>query len=148
MENINLIRKVAWSFHYTTGLDWDDLFQEAAYAYLEGIKSHNPKKGTISTHMWVCMSNHLRNYIKEQEYYNCTSPFEEGYDFPTDSNDFFDRLTEDAQTVARMVLSSSKKFVVLDKEEAEDRLVRILAKQRWPAERICQAILNLEQAFE
>jgi DNA-directed RNA polymerase specialized sigma24 family protein len=62
MKNINLIRKVAWSFHQTTGLDWDDLFQESAIAYLEALQTYNKRKGQLSTYTWHCMLSRLRNY--------------------------------------------------------------------------------------
>ena len=39
MEHINLIRKIAWSFSTSTGLEFEDLFQEAALAYCEALKT-------------------------------------------------------------------------------------------------------------
>ncbi len=64
MENIDLLRKITWSFHKTTGLEWDDLFQEAALAYLEHLEKYDPNKGKITTYMWPIISSHLKNFVK------------------------------------------------------------------------------------
>ena len=66
MKDINLIRKIAWSFHKSTGLDWDDLFQEAALAYLEALQSYDKRKGKLSTHAWHCIVSRLKNYWKKE----------------------------------------------------------------------------------
>ena len=68
MEHINLIRKIAWSFHNSTGIDWDDLFQEAAYHYLRALKSYDPsKKVSLSTYVWNFVKNELILYIRKEK---------------------------------------------------------------------------------
>lgn len=145
MDNIDLIRKIAWSFHHSTGLEWEDLFQEAAYAYCESIQTHQPDKGKVTTHIWHCVTNHLKNYIKAQrgpEYipldalrYSTTSP-----------SYFFESLSEDAYHIAKMILRASKKFVVLDLKQVEERLIVLLHQQGWSAKRIATALVELENA--
>jgi hypothetical protein len=71
MEDINLIRKVAWSFHETTGLEWNELFQEAALAYLEAKGNYDPKRGKLSTYVWNCIVSRLRTYLKKEQEYHC-----------------------------------------------------------------------------
>ena len=51
MKHLNLIRKIAWSFHKTTGLDWDELFQEATLSYLKALKTYDKKRGAITTYV-------------------------------------------------------------------------------------------------
>ena len=36
---INLLRKIAWSFHKTTGLEWDNLFSETIQAYYKAMEN-------------------------------------------------------------------------------------------------------------
>jgi len=69
MKNINLLRKIAWSFHQSTGLDWDDLFQEAYIAYDKALRTYDPTRGKITTHVWYCVHSHLKNYLKEEKQY-------------------------------------------------------------------------------
>jgi hypothetical protein len=105
MENINLIRKIAWSFHHTTGLDWDDLFQEAALAYLEGFKSYNPNKGALSTHMWIIMSSHLKNYLKkETEWHSMLCDLEEAFEQQSYSDHFWNTIPEEIQEQTKIIL--------------------------------------------
>lgn len=62
-DNLDLIRKIAWSYHKTNrGFSFDDLFNEACVAYLEAEQSYTPGKGTKkSTYAWVVIQNHLNN---------------------------------------------------------------------------------------
>jgi hypothetical protein len=62
----NLLKKLARSFSNTTRLDYQDLLQEATLAYLESIKTYDKSRGAVSTHIWWCVSNHLKNYVKKQ----------------------------------------------------------------------------------
>ena len=62
MNDINLIRKIAWSFEATTNVDFDELFCEAALGYLEAIKKYDPTKGKLSAFIWRCMDNQLKLY--------------------------------------------------------------------------------------
>ena len=56
MENINLIRRVAWNFHRRfQQYEIDDLIQEAALGYLKGLRTYSPEKGSITTHTWNSM---------------------------------------------------------------------------------------------
>ena len=57
MEDINLIRKIAWSFHHTTGHDWDDLFQEGALAYLECLAKY--KADFMGLNSWFKLENNV-----------------------------------------------------------------------------------------
>jgi DNA-directed RNA polymerase specialized sigma24 family protein len=67
IENINLIRKLVWSFHRTTGLDWDDLFQEAALAYYEGEHNYDPMRGEKTTFMWCLIVSRLTDYTRDEK---------------------------------------------------------------------------------
>lgn len=149
MENIKLLKKVAWSFHKTTGLPWEDLFQEAAYAYCMSIKNYDPNRGAISTHVWHSITNHLRNYLKEEfkqtghlEYYEALElalP-----NLATNSPNFLDSMTADAREIAKLVFTTPKKFVALTIEDAEQRVIRIFIRNGWDRSRIVSALINLE----
>ena len=150
MENINLLRKIVWSFHKSTGVDWDDLFQEAAYAYFTSIEKYDPKKGKLSTHVWHCVSNHLKNYLREEFKQTGFIDYHEALEdilpnLSTNHPTFFDSLTDDAKYMANIVLSSQKKFVVLSTEQAKTRLIRIMLKNGWNGKRITKALLNLKK---
>lgn len=67
MKDIGLLRELAWSFHKSTGLDWDDLFQEAALAYLEAYKGYDKSKGKVTTYMWHVITSRLIDYVRREK---------------------------------------------------------------------------------
>jgi hypothetical protein len=67
--HLNLLRKLAWSFHFTTGMDREELFSEASLAYCEAMQNYDSKKGRSSTYMWNCVKSHLLNVVKRENKY-------------------------------------------------------------------------------
>ena len=149
MQNINLIRKIAWSFHKTTGEDWEELFQEASLAYLKAIRSYDPKRGKISTYIWWCVVSHLKTYLRKE--HTLTDHVCSIEDNPADLSVFnsqlFEALTEDSQQIAKTVLKCPKKFVACPRPAAYKRLQRVMLNKGWKAERVQQGIKDLEVVF-
>jgi RNA polymerase sigma factor (sigma-70 family) len=155
MDNINLIRKVAWSFHKSTGLEWDDLFQEAAIAYYEALESYDPSRGKISTYMWWCMISRLKNYRKEQDEYKCRK-YDGEINYLEDvtltkhpaqiASEFWESLSEEATQIANLIFASSKKFVSLPYEQVEERIIHVMTRQGWSIERAQKGIQDLKLA--
>ncbi len=153
MENLNLIRKITWAFHHTTGVEWDDLFQEASLAYLEAIDTFDESKGSISTYMWKCCSEHLKNYIKGLErqkciMHNCTlhhiNDSEE--EMLYNNSDFNDKLTIEAKELAKVILSAPKIFSEVSPKEAKLRLAKTMLKKGWSWKKIWIGINDLKLA--
>jgi len=95
-QHINLIRKIAWSFHHSTDIDWQELFSEASLAYCDALQSYNPAKGKVTTHLWNCMKSRLISFMKEEEKYH--SPLlplngTEFYETPCYSFEYFPMIT-------------------------------------------------------
>ena len=166
MENINLIRKIAWSFSTTNPrLEFDDLFQEAALAYCEALNTFDPKKGKISTHMWMRISNHLKDYLKTQEEFKCKrqqvkshqealkmkrqyfSTEEIDIDRPISFTNFFDSLSEDAQKIASIIMEQPELYDSISPEEAMDCIADILLKKGIRMSHIWCGIRDLRLAF-
>jgi len=70
MEHLNLLRKIAWTFHKSTGLDWDELFQEASLSYLKALKTYDPEKGKITTYIWCHVMSDLKDYEYKERLYH------------------------------------------------------------------------------
>ncbi len=63
MENINLIRKIAWSFYKSTGIDYKELFAEASLWYCEAERTYDPNKGVaLSYWAWRVMQKKLSDF--------------------------------------------------------------------------------------
>jgi len=152
MNNLNLIRKIAWSFHRSTGIDWDDLFQEAVLAYLEAERTHKPDRGKMTTHAWTCITNRLKNYIKEQEDYKSRKHGEELCSIEDTiltrhpaqmASDFWEALSDDAKDIANIVLATPKKFLWIPAEQVHRRIHNILSCRGWCKNRIQNGIFRI-----
>lgn len=63
--HLGLIKKIAWTYHASTGLDFDDLFSAASLAYVRGMQTYDEEKGaSLNTWLWRTMENQLRNELK------------------------------------------------------------------------------------
>ena len=147
--NIDLIRKIAWSFHWTTNEDWDDLFQEAALAYCEALKTYNPNKGKITTYMWHCISSHLVNYLRLQEKQTGHIQLEEEEtEVSFLPNNFIESLSQDAQWVAEMVVGNPSKYLADTPQGARKKIAdSIFLERQWSWSKIRSAIQDLRLAF-
>ena len=146
MKNINLIRKIAWSFHRTTGYDWDDLFQEASLAYCEALKTYDPKKSKLSTYMWWCISSHLKTFVKGQcKKTDFIDSIEDVYaDKPVANTSFLDSLGREARDIADVILSSPAEFDALDPRKALKKVVNKLRGKHWSAQKITRGVNELK----
>ncbi len=149
MENINLIRKIAWSFHRTTGLEWDDLFQEAALAYLEALRTYNPEKGRITTYMWWCITSRLKDYLREERKYKqpICSIEDVDVDYPTACTPLFESLSNDAQLITDIIQATPKKFIALTPQLAKRRVIKITIRKGWSRTRVWRSIQELKLAL-
>ncbi len=67
-ENLNMIRKIVWSYVKTNpGLEFDDLMQEACIAYLEASSSYDPTTNTKkTTFTYHAITNRLNTLIRRE----------------------------------------------------------------------------------
>ena len=61
---LNIVRKVVWSYALSAGLDPDELCSEAYLAYLEAAPSYDPARGKKSTFIWNVVRNHINSLLK------------------------------------------------------------------------------------
>ena len=148
MENINLIRKIAWSFHHSTGMDWDDLFQEASYYYVKALDSYDPSKGVkLSTYMWTAVSNYLKNYLETEQKHRLISIDDTDlrYHPAKDPIPFWESLTTEAQEIGEYVLRNSMEFVCLKPEDVDFIVYFIFMHKGWSPEKIEAGLLDLKR---
>lgn len=149
MEHIKLAYKLAWSYHQTTGLDIDDLKQEASLAYLTALKSYDPERGCITTHLWNVIQSHLRNYLKKERKY--TEPLD-SIDVlrrkPAYQLNFFECLSSEAQEVLNIITSGPLPYVTSRPSDAIRRIQEVMTQQGWESEKISRAIYDLELSIK
>jgi DNA-directed RNA polymerase specialized sigma24 family protein len=149
MENIKLIRKIAKSFSHSTGFDWKELMQEAVFGYYNGLKSFDPERGKITTHVWHCVSNHLRNYLRTENIYDeVLEPIEAAADLENPGNDFFESLSTEALQVAQVFIESPLEFNCLPPEQAQKKAVEKLLEKGVDLSRIYAGLKDLRLACQ
>lgn len=65
-----LIKKICWSWHKTTGIDFETLEAEANAAFAECQNSHDPQRGKFSTLLWHAIESRFKNLITPRQKYN------------------------------------------------------------------------------
>jgi len=153
MENINLIRKIAWSFHKSTGLDYDDLFQEAYLAYEYAMETYDPKREVyLSTFLWNHIANQLSSYFRREK--DIKEPFVSIEEHPNlqylaskPAPPYYENLSKEAQGIAELVLSAPKVFVAVSTEDALARIERTMIRKGWTKTKVLIGIRDLQLAF-
>ena len=161
IEHQDLLKKLAWSFHKSTGLDWDDLFQEAYIAYRYALEHYDPNAGaSITTFLCVHINNQLKSYYQKELKY--LFPLTNAYrrdvkaynnlnawltpDIVRHNISFKEYLTQDAQTIAEMIIIAGKRFLNLrSQKQIEQKIIAIMSNRGWERERIQVGIKNLKQ---
>lgn len=141
---LNLIRKVARSFHNTTGYDWEELFAEAAIGYAESLQTYDPKKGSKhTTWAYKCMQNRLIVFLKKEKQNKFISRDESWMDFPIYQTPFFeifDSLSDDSKIIAQMVLDDPHSYLEVPARMARGLIVNtLITKNKWTWKRVWSA---------
>ncbi len=154
-DNINLVRKVAWSFHKTTGVEWEELFSEACLAFVLSLRSYNPKKGKLSTHIQTCVTNQLINFTKQYHNIIPSSDLLDEDTFYCQENvtitPFFETLSslsEEAQYVCNMILSSPEEFLEESKKLARRHIIDKLRKKGWSWPKIWRCFREIKATLK
>lgn len=157
---INLIRKITWSFHRTTGIEWNELFSEACLAYCEAANSFDDSKTSKeSSWMFSCIQNQLTNFCKiEQrnnkasntleypvrEWMNPSSPENPTYEFYFDDPTL--ALSNDVQLIIKMARKNPTRYnrIGLTNRTAIGNIRKDLrGKKNWTFPRINKAMQDL-----
>jgi DNA-directed RNA polymerase specialized sigma subunit len=146
----NLVYKIAWGFHQTTGIELDELIQEASLAFCEGLKHYDSSRGKVTTFMWLWITDYLKNYVKKQNKHHFPLLFIEDlkYDEAVSKDLIFESLSREAGQIADIVLNTPKMFIGKSPEEATKRIINVLDHRGWDMKRIWSGIQDLKLAFK
>lgn len=171
MENINLVRKIAWDFHHRTNISFEELLSEATLAYLEAERTYDIKKerGRRNWHQ-TFIKNALINFCKkEQAYHLSLDVFTESPEAPNNVDsvgsghnrglylqqnklktnptlffELYDELSLGGQEITNMILKDKMKYITTPPKEARGLLVAKLRKQGWTWEKIWDSIREIK----
>jgi RNA polymerase sigma factor (sigma-70 family) len=136
-NNINLIRKIAWSFHHTTGIEFDELFSEACLAYCESLKKYDNKRGKMTTYAYMYIQNHLKNYLKKNQRQIHVVSFEDiQYDKHINYHQLIDQMSQEAIQISTILTHYSKYFACPSQIDSRKRIIKMMLQRGWSLEKI------------
>jgi RNA polymerase sigma factor (sigma-70 family) len=161
---LNIVRKVVWSYTRSTGLDFEDfdeLCSEAYLAYLETAPSYDPARGKKSTFIWTVVRNHINSLLKvkkevpvNEEAINML--IEEGDELDPEQvvlaeeswRELFESLSPEAKMIFSL-LNSSEVYINTDKpREARGIIARELKARGWSENKIWATFREIKQTLK
>lgn len=135
IEDENLIRSIAWSFHRSSGVDIDELISEGIHAYCEAKLRWDPDQNAkFSTWAYFCITTTLITFVKlekRQVLVDMEYMFSNMHSNPTAWFEFLDALPQECQQLAKIVLEEKEELAGLSGKFARGDLSRILRKRGW-----------------
>lgn len=167
MKDLNLVRRIAWSFHYTTGIEYDELFSLGSLAYAESLISYKKGKGTTSlSHSRNVITNRLNDFCKRERTRKQKTYFvleDKSLDFLENlaiqfgmddylseiefTEDASSSFTTDMRVIIQIILSSPEDFVQLSPKIARGKIVDILRTYGWSWSRIWDNIRSMKSTL-
>ena len=136
-----LLRKIAWTFSKSSRIDFEELLAEANLAYVEALRTHDDSKGKLTTYIWHSVEGKLRNYVSEEAKHHGLSCDE--VELLTYSEPYYERLTQNAQCVADVVLSSPDEFIHLKKPELRKQVIKTMLARDYSFKTIFRGLREL-----
>ena len=152
---INLAYKKAWSFHYTTGVEWEELFGEALVALAAAMPTHDPSKSKLTTWATRHIDLALIAFCQKQRCQHTRHTSASVESASTSANLFHNtsfkermaQLSHEAKDVASLVLSSPTEFISLPPKLARGKIQRYLHSIGWPHSQIWEVFHELKTAL-
>lgn len=155
---LNIVRKVVWSYTRSTGWDFDELCSEAYLAYLEVAPSYDPAKGKKSTFIWNVVRNHINSLLKvkkevpvDKEAIDALIEEREELDpeqvvLAEESwRELFESLSPEAKMIF-FLLNSNEVYINTDKpREARGIIARELKARGWSENKIWATFREIKQ---
>jgi RNA polymerase sigma factor (sigma-70 family) len=159
---LNIVRKVVWSYARSTGLDFDEMCSEAYLAYLEAAPSYDPARGKKSTFIWNVVRNHINNLLKAKKEIpidkEAMETLLEGREELDPERliiaeecweELFNSLSPEAKMICLLVLNDGEIYLNTDKpREARGIIARELKARGWGENKIWATFREIKQTLK
>ncbi|NIU01127.1 MAG: hypothetical protein GWN01_09435 [Nitrosopumilaceae archaeon] len=156
---LNICRKLAHSFHKTTGLNFDDLFQEACCAYLQAVKNpqYDPRKMAKTSYAYMKVKQHLILYLNQEKRHHPVLGEWVEEKFLIDSLSYspekyaifgslIKSLSKEALTVLNMVFESPHEFLEINSLHRQQAVrSRLIQTQGWSEKKAYEILHELRK---
>ena len=164
IEQLNMIRQIAWSYTRThPEMEFDELFSEACLACLEASPKYDSSKGKRTTYYHHVAHSHLNNLIRRESrrtfretavdlsIYEVLASDEPGPEERLASQqrweEMLSMLSPEAQMVCYIITNKKKVFLQMDKpKHCRGIISRLLRGRGWSWNRISGTFQELKQA--
>ena len=152
IENVNLVRKLAWSFYFSTGIDYEELYSEGLVAYYTALNSYEEGNGTkLTSWIYACVKNALISFTKRELKQKNITGIEEWATVVTSNPDyeFYETITnlpEEVKSIVEMVKENKERYILsgLPPKYVLGLIRKDLREQRhWSYARINHAMREL-----
>lgn len=151
-SNYDLMRSLAWKYHRWTGVEFQELFQEACLAYLESMKSYNPELSILErTYAWNCARNALGNFCAKEVLRSNRKISIDTCNTLSNSMLSIENLLEyfsgDGKIIVNCILNEKYRGT-LSPTKIKILIRKRLIRRGWSYERVKQAMEEARQAFQ
>jgi hypothetical protein len=145
-----LIKKLAWSFHRTTGIEWNELFAQASLLYWMARLEYNSKKNKgakKTTFIYKFIQNELIHFLRKEKRYEQNHIQDDTIDisfYQTPFFELFDALSPDSQSIVEMILNDPTEYAKLPGKMARGLVVKNLKKTKdWSYSRCWESLASI-----
>jgi DNA-directed RNA polymerase specialized sigma24 family protein len=150
-KHVNLLRKLAWSFHATTNLEYIDLFSEACLAYCEALPKVDTTQASEVTWIYQCVKNRLLTYTEREKRKHSYVDLEYAnamISSPSYLFEFTDQFQGDDKTIISIVLEDPRFFAMMTPKEARGKVASALKERGWTQRRVWKAIKSFKENLQ
>lgn len=146
---VNLARSVAWSFHASTGIAFEDLLQEACIAYViaERDPHYDPRKSAMTSFALTCMRNHLSTITVRLQ--KNPPAIRECPDLPSPAanpeevaifNEKLRELSAEAKFIIKLIFDSPYEYISLNSRDAQRSIKEHMQQQGYTISQVKSGI--------
>ena len=144
---VNLLRDCVYKLQRKTGYtDTDELMSEANWAFLQAYKKYDPKKGALTTYLWIKVTGHLLTFygkrvqeMAREKEVSKSLPNPERFNF----RNFLFELSEDAKILTTLSLEPP----LSKRKSKKETIVTYLKDCGWSVFRIRRVFQEVQEAL-
>lgn len=153
----NFLRKLAWSYNKSSGVDFEELFSEATVGYTVAINTYNEdKKVPLINWIALCVKSKLNNYLYHQKKVPCTFfdeeiedmiPAPDTIDPQEDWDSRINKIGPAARQICDIILASQDEYGSMPGRAVRGKLRQVLREKGWTHKKIWDAYDELKAIF-
>ena len=149
-----MIKKLVWSFHYDSGIEYQELLSEALLTYVRALRDYEKRSKTkLSTYIYSRIFNRLTNFCKWWQ----ATPEANTEELPSlsyvpDYEFFHQNIPAETAELITELLDNEEDYSQIKPKQARGRLIAHLREKGWAWSKIWRTFReiknNLNEAVE